>query len=138
MLPSRVGHGSHASNPALYCIHALPVDSGGGRAEEGRLLLPSSLQLPLVCRLHDVCDLKSPILTHVSRCFPSRNQSPLTVDGIKRSYRVHVPVGYDPNEAAPLVLSFHGWGGTAAGDERYLGLSTTADAHGFFAVYPQG
>lgn len=62
----------------------------------------------------------------------------MTVDGYTRSYRVHVPSGYDPNEPAPLVVSFHGWGGTAAGDESYLGLSTTADAHGFFAVYPQG
>ncbi|KAG9875739.1 hypothetical protein KCV05_g22268, partial [Aureobasidium melanogenum] len=31
-------------------------------------------------------------------------------DGYVHSYNVHVPSGYDPNKAAPLILVFHGRG----------------------------
>ncbi|HBJ36778.1 MAG TPA: hypothetical protein DDZ51_18890, partial [Planctomycetaceae bacterium] len=37
----------------------------------------------------------------------------LTVDGIERRALVHVPPGYDGKAAMPVVLMFHGNGGTA-------------------------
>jgi len=58
--------------------------------------------------------------------------------GLTRTYRVHVPSGYDGKKAVPLVLGFHGGGGNAQGAERNLGFNPLADKHGFIAVYPQG
>jgi polyhydroxybutyrate depolymerase len=56
----------------------------------------------------------------------------------RRSYLLHVPAHYASGHPAPLVLAFHGGGGTAAGMERSSGLSALADRHGFLVAYPQG
>ncbi len=60
----------------------------------------------------------------------------LTVGGRVRTYLVHRPPGFHPG--LPVVLAFHGGGGTAAGMARISGLDAVADAHGFVVVYPQG
>ncbi|KAG9904349.1 acetyl-CoA synthetase-like protein, partial [Aureobasidium melanogenum] len=58
-------------------------------------------------------------------------------DGYVHSYNVHVPSGYDPNKAAPLILVFHGRGESAIqdstgqptwqGDPSYVGNTTIND-----------
>ena len=55
-----------------------------------------------------------------------------------RRYIVHVPVGYKPSVPGPLVLYFHGAGGSAAGASADSGWSTLADRDRFLVVYPQG
>jgi polyhydroxybutyrate depolymerase len=55
-----------------------------------------------------------------------------------RSYRVHIPSSYLPGNAYPVVLVFHGYGGSAADMERVTGFSALADTDQFIAVYPQG
>lgn len=67
----------------------------------------------------------------------STNVSFATADGRIRSYFIHVPSGYDPNKAAPLIMSFHGKGSTATAHEAETGFSTTWNPYGT-AVYPQG
>lgn len=57
-----------------------------------------------------------------------------------RKVLVHVPAGYDPARPAPLVLAFHGGGGSAgfmADDSRY-GLQRQADQGGFIVAFPNG
>ncbi|GAB3444738.1 alpha/beta hydrolase-fold protein [Massilia solisilvae] len=57
-----------------------------------------------------------------------------------RKVLVHVPAGYDPARPAPLVLAFHGGGGSAdfmADDARY-GLQGQADQSGFLVAFPNG
>jgi poly(3-hydroxybutyrate) depolymerase len=49
---------------------------------------------------------------------------------------LHVPVGYNPHRLTPLVLAFHGGGGSGSGMERATGLSPLADRHGFLVAYP--
>src|SRR5262245_63070248 len=50
-----------------------------------------------------------------STCTPPRDAAPgdstgtITSDGIERSYILHIPVGYDGSERAPLVMLFHGF-----------------------------
>jgi polyhydroxybutyrate depolymerase len=56
----------------------------------------------------------------------------------RRSYLLHVPARYASGHPTPLVLAFHGGGGTAAGMERSSGLSVLADRRGFLVAYPQG
>lgn len=55
-----------------------------------------------------------------------------------RSYWIHLPPGYEASRPTPLVLVFHGGGGTGAGAESSTGISRLADQKGFIAVYPQG
>jgi polyhydroxybutyrate depolymerase len=55
-----------------------------------------------------------------------------------RSYLVHVPASYRSDRPAPVILAFHGYGGTAAGMEHGSGLSVLAERYGFLAIYPQG
>lgn len=59
-------------------------------------------------------------------------------DGMVRSAIVHVPPGYDPQAATPLVLNFHGYTGDAPGEVAFSLMNPVADAHGFIVVYPQG
>jgi polyhydroxybutyrate depolymerase len=60
--------------------------------------------------------------------------------GLTRKYRVHVPRSYNAASPAPLLLAFHGGGGTMdlqASDESY-GLSSKSETAGFVAIFPNG
>ena len=59
-------------------------------------------------------------------------------DGIERSYRLYVPVGYEPGAPTPLVLNFHGFGANALEQERYAEMPTAADKYGFIVATPEG
>jgi len=64
----------------------------------------------------------------------------VVVDGVTRRYMVHVPKSIDPAVPAPLLLAFHGGGGSMqwqADDARY-GLISASERHGFVAVFPNG
>jgi polyhydroxybutyrate depolymerase len=58
------------------------------------------------------------------------------VAGNPRIVIVHSPANAASRLA--LVLNLHGSGGTAADQEASSGMDQAADAHGFFAAYPQG
>lgn len=55
-----------------------------------------------------------------------------------RYFRVHLPTGYSPSMAYPLVLNFHGYTSNALQQELYTGMSTLADEQKFIVVYPEG
>ena len=64
---------------------------------------------------------------------------PWSADGARtRDYWLHVPADYAPGRRTPLVLAFHGGGGTGLGTEHATGLSAVADREGFLVAYPQG
>ena len=58
--------------------------------------------------------------------------------GDERSYRVHVPIGYNATEPAPLVVNYHGSSKTALEQETYSGLAPLSDREGFILVTPEG
>jgi polyhydroxybutyrate depolymerase len=62
----------------------------------------------------------------------------IVVDGVERSYIVHVPRSYEPSRGASVLLIFHGGGVDAEQQMVLSGLNKTADSQGFLAVYPQG
>ncbi len=62
----------------------------------------------------------------------------LLVNGLKRTYLVHFPQGADRSKTLPVVLGFHGGGGTAEGFIATTQLDEFSDQKGFLAVYPQG
>jgi polyhydroxybutyrate depolymerase len=55
-----------------------------------------------------------------------------------RTYFVHVPPRVSEGRPLPLVLAFHGGGGSASGFKAYAGLDALADREGFLVVYPDG
>ena len=58
--------------------------------------------------------------------------------GGERSYRLYVPASYDASAPLPLLLNFHGFGSSAAEQERYSGFIDVAEANGFVLVTPDG
>lgn len=61
----------------------------------------------------------------------------LDIDGVERSALVHPPAS-SAGTQPPLVLAFHGYGGSMW-DLGYVGgLSDLAEAEGFVVAYPQG
>ncbi|NVJ28342.1 hypothetical protein HUW62_44760 [Myxococcus sp. AM011] len=69
---------------------------------------------------------------------PGTHEWTVTHDGRARTYRVHVPPGYDATKPMPTVLAFHGFGSNPEQFEVQTGLSTLADTAGFLVVYPRG
>lgn len=63
----------------------------------------------------------------------------LVHDGVTRTFTVHVPPGYDGSAPTPVVLMFHGGGGSA---DQFQSASSemdpVADREGFVTVYPDG
>ncbi|SNQ46050.1 Poly(3-hydroxybutyrate) depolymerase [Frankia canadensis] len=66
----------------------------------------------------------------------------LTVGGLERTYRVHVPAAATRAAAGgavlPVVVVLHGGGGSGRQVEQQSGMSAEADRAGFLAVYPDG
>lgn len=62
----------------------------------------------------------------------------LNVDGVSRTYYLHLPTDYDQSTSFPLLLAFHGGGGKATMMHRVSKLTNTADRHSFIVAYPDG
>jgi len=59
-------------------------------------------------------------------------------DGLKRTALVRIPPQVDEGRPLPVVLNFHGGGGNAVSQERYVHMDALADREGFIVVYPNG
>jgi polyhydroxybutyrate depolymerase len=62
----------------------------------------------------------------------------LVSGGLTRTFLVHVPASYTGSAAVPLVIVYHGLGGTGQGMALLTHFSKVADKYGFIAVYPDG
>lgn len=85
------------------------------------------------------------ILLFSIKAFGQNIYSNIIVNGVTRTYMVHLPVGYNNSNPYPLVLAFHG--GQSGATQSQLGwqaiaymsnLSQKSDAEGFIVVYPEG
>jgi polyhydroxybutyrate depolymerase len=65
-------------------------------------------------------------------------QGAITHDEMQRSYILYTPSTYDGSVSAPLVLNFHGFGGSAAGQMSNGDFRPLAEMYGFLVVHPQG
>ena len=65
----------------------------------------------------------------------SSGEHTLEHEGLSRLFRLYLPA--DLPAGAPLVVTLHGYGGSAGGIQGYSGLDAQADEHGFAVVYPQ-
>ena len=62
----------------------------------------------------------------------------IVVDGVERTYRVHLPKSYDGSQPTPLVLAFHMLTGNGRTMEWITHFNRVADEGGFIVVYPDG
>jgi polyhydroxybutyrate depolymerase len=62
----------------------------------------------------------------------------LQVGSRTRTFLVHLPPRFAERGPLPVLLAFHGGGGSAQGFQRYAGLDGVADREGFVVVYPDG
>lgn len=62
----------------------------------------------------------------------------ISVDDVVRTYLLRVPASYDPAKKWPVVVVFHGGGGTARGVIWETAWDKKADEAGFLAVFPEG
>ena len=68
------------------------------------------------------------------------NEDAVTIlhNGIAREYVLYVPEVYSDNVPVPLLINFHGGGGTATGQMYLADMRPIADTANFILVYPQG
>jgi polyhydroxybutyrate depolymerase len=77
-------------------------------------------------------------------CAPARSPAVGTTlrtiqsGGESRTYLLHVPSGYDGSTRAPVVVLFHGYGGTPSAMVKTTHMDKLADEQGFILVAPQG
>jgi len=62
----------------------------------------------------------------------------VTVGGVARQFKVHIPPSYDATVPTPLVVAFHGVNCTASQQIMISRLPEKADAAGFIAIHPEG
>ncbi len=60
----------------------------------------------------------------------------ISVDGLDREYILHLPKSYDGNAQLPLVMVFHGGGGTAKQMKSHSKFNKLSDRENFIVVYP--
>ena len=60
----------------------------------------------------------------------------LTFEGVSRTYILHIPANYSASKSYPLMMIFHGDGGSGAGMEQKTQFDPIADQEGFFVAYP--
>ena len=59
-------------------------------------------------------------------------------DNTTRKYILYVPESYYSKSKVPLVLNFHGYGGTAENYMNTADMRSLADSNGTILIYPQG
>jgi polyhydroxybutyrate depolymerase len=69
---------------------------------------------------------------------PGDHSFAIKVEDSERFYIVHVPPNYSPSKEWPVVVMFHGGGGTAEYAMEETRWNTKADQEGFLAVFPEG
>jgi polyhydroxybutyrate depolymerase len=106
----------------VYPITSPPSGDGGGQDLEGggQDLSPDSVTCPGVV-------------------LPAGNTTrTLQVGGTSRSYVLHVPSTYDGTKPAPLVLDFHGVGGTGMSELSSSPYPAALDPEGVIMALPDG
>lgn len=56
--------------------------------------------------------------------------------GVERTFRLHIPTGYDGRTPLPLVVSLHGYTSNPTQQAFYTGFEQIGDREGFIVVHP--
>ena len=91
----------------------------------------------ICCTLLTACTKTLPVNV-VAGSGTYEQEMDIQANGFNRSYRIHVPPGYDGRKPLPLVVVIHGAFDTAEGMETYSGFSKLPDCENFLVLYPNG
>lgn len=67
---------------------------------------------------------------------PGNHDLVMTVDGLERTYILHVPPAVEQDQPLPLLIVLHGGGGSGQKMQRLLGFDDYANMRGFYVAYP--
>jgi polyhydroxybutyrate depolymerase len=98
----------------VYAVTGAPTSDGGG--DQGTP--------PLAC--------PSPLLP------PGDSSHTVQVGSVSRTYVLHVPAAYDGKNAVPLVVDFHGIGGSGASELTSSPYPARLDPEGVIMAFPDG
>lgn len=71
-------------------------------------------------------------------CYDNSDAQIIVHDGEDREYTLYIPDSYDSGSSVPLLLNFHGFGGSASDYMLEADMRSLADSETFILVYPQG
>ena len=76
--------------------------------------------------------------SNTGSCYSNTNSQTIVHDGITREYVLYIPDSYEVTTSVPLMLNFHGFGGSASDFMNYADMRSLAESDTFILVYPQG
>lgn len=121
---------------SVIALAGCPSSPGGSDAGQADAFVASGEDAPLTTDAGGASRCGGPSSTYPAG---TTTVAMLDHDGQSRSFRVHVPPGYDGSAPVPIVFVFHGGGGSGEQIElRSSGMNEVADREGFIAVYADG
>jgi polyhydroxybutyrate depolymerase len=69
---------------------------------------------------------------------PADGKKTITVGTTSRTYYLHIPTAYDGTKPAPLVVDFHGLGGSGTSEASSNPYRSVIDPEGVVSAYPDG
>ena len=75
---------------------------------------------------------------NLEECSFNNNVQSIVHDGVNREYILYIPDSYDGTSSVPLMLNFHGFGGSASDYMQEADMRSLAEVDTFILVYPQG
>lgn len=87
--------------------------------------------------MNKIVTLLSFLALSTAAVFGQLTNETIVINGVSRSYKLYVPVGFNPQTESPdMIIIMHGLGGTNA-DMVGAGFNNIADTARVIAVYPQ-
>jgi len=83
-------------------------------------------------------DASTPSDCATASAAPGDTSQTVLVDGVMRSYVLHVPSTYRGSTAAPLVVDFHGIGGSGTKERASSPYPARLDGEGVLMAFPDG
>jgi polyhydroxybutyrate depolymerase len=80
----------------------------------------------------------APIVCPSTALPPGETTTTLQIDGMPRTFILHVPSSYTGKTPVPLVLDWHGLGSTGTSQAGISGYKALSDTEGFLAAWPNG
>ena len=100
------------------------VAAGAGGAAGGPAMAGTGAAEPVVCP--------------ATALAPGETTTTLQVDGMARTFILHVPAGYTGEAPVPLVIDWHSLGSTGSGQKGVSGYRALSDQEGFVIAWPNG
>jgi len=81
---------------------------------------------------------KDDVKENSESCDSNTSAQSIVIDGINREYVLYIPNSYDGTSSVPVLLNFHGFGGSASAFMIDADMRTLAESDTFILVVPQG